>query len=1348
MDSINVVASPLPFSNVQVRRLAQPGSSVADIVLEAVPERYIGNVAIVVMIEGALIYQEYWHCVKPKPGALINIRVVPQGGGGKKNPLVTILSIAVMVVAPYLGGVMAAGMGFAAGTTAFAVASGIGTALVSAVGALAINALAPPPQQKAAGMAGNTAENPMLFIEGARNAINPFGFVPVPLGTNRIFPLQAARPYTEKENNKQYVRQLFTYGFAPKVVVSNRKIADTPLSNFSKWEQENFHTGNLHEGGKLWSNSVLQEDFSLLLTESGGWSQRSVPTNADEVILDILFNRGLTSFTKEGKRATRTVQLEVQYRKIGDMEWQGSLEFVSRPGVLMDVMPPSPPYKNFHGLYIYFMLNTWTGDITRIAGNYPMNDLSELPPTPPGYLKLAQYVQRRSFSSAAGVWVNSWAFQDTRASYIGTLLRDQESFKPTLANGTITFAEGGYASDPFTVSEATAEPVMRSMRIRFPEAGDYEVRIKRITPDINSDRIIDDVFLSAVKAVRYGAPVRAQGLSGTALRIQASDQLNGMLEEYNEVVSVVIPDYDAATNSWSDNVTSNPASLYRYYLQGPHLANPVPDRLLDIPALEEWHTYCEVRGYTCDFVTEDGMSVQDVIRMIASAGAASYSIIDGKYTVIVDRADKEFVQAVNPHNSWGYHGEMIYPKLPHAFRVTFRNAEKGYSQDEVIVYADGFTKYNANLFEELQLPHCTTAALAYKHARRYLATLIHRPEKHSFYMDVENIVFVRGDRIPFTHDVPLAGVGSGLVKRVTNNDQGKIASIELDGEIIFPHTGTFYVRIRYLDGTQIYVPVQAEEGETHELIFVNPLVAADAPDIGSLCSISTAGGELDLVVTAIEPSSDLKAKITCQNFAPEIFASETGVIPPFESNITVPLEFIRPKPPVLIEAQSDESVMQRNIDGSFISLCVLSLNNQNSGRISVNVQVRLSGTTQFSPARLISATPEKVVLTGLEEGNRYDIHIRYEREGGSVYSLPLQINNYLFIGASGLPADIQNFEIDVTGQIGLFSWDRNTDIDFSHYEIRFTSAVVDASWDMSHVLENDLTVNRISLVAQSGTYLIKAVDLGGRYSAHATTIVTSGLDGVINALATINEAPGFDGIHDNTIVYQGGLALKDVTLGEGYYYFQGVDLTESYTSYLSAALVAGGDYKNDILAMEDILAVDDILSAGDNDILAMDDILEIDDILGIGLSGWSVELQASFTDDDPENPEAEWSEWKPFRVGGHSFRSDRYRVHLQSFVPDVTPIVRELSVTVDMPDRQERGRNLIVPPDGFEMDFSPPFKEVALSILVQDGLVGDEIKFFRKDATGFGFKIWNKVSENYVERSFDFIGSGYGRVLI
>ena len=62
---------------------------------------------------------------------------------------------------------------------------------------------------------------------------------------------------------------------------------------------------------------------------------------------------------------------------------------------------------------------------------------------------------------------------------------------------------------------------------------------------------------------------------------------------------------------------------------------------------------------------------------------------------------------------------MTFPVIPHAFRVQFRNADKGYQQDERIVYDDGYDETNATISKR---SNCKAAPVQTSRSKRHGAT--------------------------------------------------------------------------------------------------------------------------------------------------------------------------------------------------------------------------------------------------------------------------------------------------------------------------------------------------------------------------------------------------------------------------------------------------------------------------------------------------------------------------------------------------------------------------------------------------------------------------------------------------
>lgn len=1356
-----VHASPLPFSNRQVRLTLHQGKTVAEIVTEVCA---IEGVGAIVTINGHDIPREHWHRVRPKPNTVINVRIVPQGGGGGgKSPIVTLLSIAIMVAAPYAGVALsnaAWGAGLITGGITQAITVGrVLTMGIGAIGLLALNALAPPPKSSNLGRVSNPAESQTQFIEGANNAIRPYGVVPVCLGTNRMFPAQAARPFTETENNDQYVRQLFTYGYGSQLVCTDFKIGETAISEFSDIQMEHRLNGDLHLSTSLYSNDFLQDNYNILLQQVDGFTTRTTQIGVDEVIIDVTFPQGLAQFNSQGARGSRTVQVEVQYALSGSspLVWSPAISYTAVSGISVDINDfPVVMYRGRVQDYVGYrrdvmVINSISGAISRVKGTSVADNPNSAaaPGISPEFIRLATIlVKTQRVGSVTTTTVES-IVDNRQPSLFGTRFQNSTDFAATNVGTTVSVAAGNLSNPGIQVTGSQTEALRRSLRIIFPQNGTYDIRLRRITDDSSDDQVFDEVYLTAIKSIKHQAPVRLTGINGTAVRIKGTDQLNGAIEQFNCVVSNVIPDYNPATGEWEDRITSNPASIYLYVLRGAANSKPVTDSQIDFDALEEWHTYCTEQGYSYNRVIDYETSVSEVLRDVAAAGAASPTVLDGRRSVVVDRVKEDIVQVITPRNSWGYSGRLVYPDLPHAFRVQFRNAGKGYQIDERIVYDDGYHEFNATKFETLELLSCTNTELAHKTGRRHIASVRLRPETHTFMMDVESLVAVRGNRIKFAHDVPIIGVGDGRVKEIqySGESPNTIEGFTIDDVVTIPNNGAYYVRLRRGDGTLLYKQVLTSIGTMSQFTFVDPLALAEEFEVGDLCYFVESGGELDLIITRIEPGPELTAKITAVDYAPEVFTAENSPIPNWTSNVTTPLELLRPESPILLDAQSDESVSTRQSDGSILNRAVFTLRNNNKGEVQPTVRIRRTGTDSWSNANVLESSPQRVVITGLEDNRRYDIHIRYQRPGGVAPSAPLQINNYQFRGGSTPPDDVTGFVVSISGETAMFKWDVNENIDFDHYILKYSNAYSGATYEAAQGLEDQIYENRISVPFIGGTYFVKAVDRQGNESENAAVIITYNPGQLHNAIATITENPDFAGVKDNVQSYVDGIILGD-PLQDGYYYFEETfSLDGFFDCLISATVTSGAIYVNDIFDFSDIFAEEDIFGAEKNDIFSMDNIFANDDLFGIGTGAWDLQLQYRKSDIDSTGSPDGFGEWQEFKAGYLGFHDIQFRLRLRSFLPNVSPYVTGLSVSIDMPDRIERGEDVTVPAAGLDVVFSPAFREApAVNVTIQSGDGDDEVRLTSKTNSGFNLRIYNKASATFVERVVDYIASGYGRL--
>lgn len=1248
--NITVQTSLMPFSHHFGTVGLNNCKTLQDVVNTTVPLNF-KDCVLVTTLNNKIVYPDERENTLLTENDIIGLNWIPAGGGGGgKNTLGIIATIALVVVAvafaPAAIGAMSSmgaisGAAGAIGVTSTALATGLYWGATSMVMTLAQTALQSTPKQSS--KAVTQSDSPTSFIEGASNRINPYGIIPVNLGTNRMFPNLAATTYTETNGKKQYCRQLFTYGYG-KLQITDRKFGETPTDGFEEVEFDDRLNADLNEGTKLYTQSIHQDSSSLKLTKKIGDVIRTTQRDANEAIIDVTFN-GLCWVVQEGK-------------------YQGM-----KVGYSVD----------FNVFYSVTGQNNWID---------------------------------------AGRW---------------------------------------------HVSAATTSQLRVEKRIIFPEANQYDIKITRLTGDDEGSTIIfSDSYLTAIKSISYSSPVKFANISGTALRVKATDQLNGQVDSYNAIVTTLVRSYNPSLGYWeADKPSSNPADLFRYVLQSPAFAKRLDDSQIDLEKLEEWWVYCDSLKLEYNRVIDYDTSVDDVINDICAAGVATPTKVNNIYSVIIDNERPLVKGLVTPRNSWDYKGSIAYPELPHALRIEFRNKDKGYETDERIVYNDGYDENNAELYERLQFSSCTNADLAYWYGRRYFATAKLQPETHTFKMDFECMTFNRGDRISLVNDVILVGVGQGRIMNFiydNSDNPTQVLGFRIDDELNIPNANKLGVRIRdnsgKHEGSQYYLLKQVT-GVTNRFEFDTPLAVADAPAVDSLCAFVEDGKELDLIITGIKMDKNQAATITAIDYAPARFIP-LDEFPDWESQVTIPADYYRPLPPKLGGTiQSDESVMVRNSDGSLISVMIIPLTNENEDTVVPIITYRLAGTTEWTGASALKRDAEQVILTGLEDGLNYDFQIRYQRQTGKqLLSEPLYLTNVKFVGGSTPPSDVENFRVTIVNGMALFEWTPISDIDVAYYVIRYTSELEDVSWQSAQILYDRITANTVNGILQKGTYLIKAYDLSGQESVNATVIKNEDSGAYINVVEELNQHPDFLGRKEGLRLSERTHCLRlngDVTQGVYYFSPEPFDLGEVYDCALATkirARIVTRRFIRDYNSIRRIARVRQIgLTTFVRDINVIRDVSDIRTFQG---TEWNVKLEYNLSRDG-EN----WTGWQRFTPAQQIFRYAKFRIIVRCDENMFTPEIVELSVIIDMPDRYESGEDIKITDanQGKYVKYRYAFRNnPSVNVTVQNGAVDDRIVFEdefgneSKNNKGFTVKVYNATMNSYVTRTFDYISAGYGKV--
>ncbi len=388
-----------------------------------------------------------------------------------------------------------------------------------------------------------------------------------------------------------------------------------------------------------------------------------------------------------------------------------------------------------------------------------------------------------------------------------------------------------------------------------------------------------------------------------------------------------------------------------------------------------------------------------------------------------------------------------------------------------------------------------------------------------------------------------------------------------------------------------------------------------------------------------------------------------------------------------------------------------------------------------------------------------DFRVRavYTALEGSVW---VYLRNVPVLGLQAPPPDITGFAASVVGDYMRLTWDAAASPILSHYEVRFSPQMSGVTWGSAVPLVEKTTATTEQVPAAVGTYLVKAVTTQGILSRNPAAIVSNvAAISKLNAVEELLESPTFPGVKTGIVVNGGlgglqlgyadnifgrsnwffsgdfflGFATGIGLYGEGIYSFaQSVDLGAVFTSRLSALVDAFGlNLSTNMFIWTDVFDREDFFQTEP-------------------AATWDARLEYRSTNGNPSDAPI-WSEWKQVIVGDVTARAFQFRLRLMSYQFGISPIVRRLEVSVDMPDRHEGGDDLAAPVAGLRVEFIPPFLGLkGLGITAQGMQTGDRYEITNKDETGFNIRFFNSndffnSAGTAVARTFDFVAVGFGR---
>ena len=651
-----------------------------------------------------------------------------------------------------------------------------------------------------------------------------------------------------------------------------------------------------------------------------------------------------------------------------------------------------------------------------------------------------------------------------------------------------------------TVRARKLELFFRQVTWSFPSRGRWQVRLTMLTEDrseSDTSNVSQRVSWAAMQTLRPEYPLNfAKPLALVALRIRATHQINGSIDNFSAVASTLCLDWDHVAQTWTQRATSNPASLFRQVLQSPANVHPVPDGEIDLDALVEWHDFCRVNGLRYDAAHDQaGSTLRDVLAEVAAAGRALPRHDGLRWSVTIDRpSDMLVVDHVNPRNSREFRAARRYFTHPHAVRVSFLDASNDYHPAERLVRWPGY-EGPVDLVEVLPLPGKVHADEVWREATRRMLETVHRPDSYQCIQDGAVRVATRGDLVALSHEVMSSIEAAARVREVRGN------VLVLDDAIVPDDGGPFAIRFRSgadATGPSVVRAVSRVQGAPDAVMLPG---RGPMPAPGALVHFGpSAQVDRRVIIRGVEAGEDAAAILHLIDAAPEIDATLDGLEPPpWSGRVGAEIDIAMLVPPVpRFTRVATAEVGAAGLGSRVVEFAIV----PGTGPVATSqfeVQHRLASSGTWTTLTVPAATGGGEIA-GYATGAAIVTRARALAMGGAASAWSAQISLTVGSEDAAIPAALDAASVSVSPLLGgvLVLFGTGSDPALAQVQIyRSTSATLNREADAAGapILVAALSSYSAALGDTSRTNLLASpgFDTVGPWTGHVSWSIASGL---------------------------------------------------------------------------------------------------------------------------------------------------------------------------------------------------------------------------------------------------------------
>jgi hypothetical protein len=339
-----------------------------------------------------------------------------------------------------------------------------------------------------------------------------------------------------------------------------------------------------------------------------------------------------------------------------------------------------------------------------------------------------------------------------------------------------------------TIHSASTKPIRLTYGRAVPQ-GQYEVRFRKDTADVSGTRESCLFAWSALKSLQpdtgnYG------GMGRLGLRIKATGQLNGTLDELNWLATAKpMPIWNGSawvTATTRENGLSNPGAQMLLVARGIHGPDGkliaglgLSDSQIDIESLKGFMVRCTNMGFTFDHYFDTPISCDELLDAIAAVGLGTKTWQSGKLGVVWAAEDQPIEGVVNMATMKAKTFRVNYQTVETADGLEYQyfDRSRNFTWKTLRVSdPDVTTPLNPARLSSIGVTSEAHAAIL---ARFHLGQSIYQRKDISFDTDLEHLTYKRMSVMALSHDVTQWGYG-GRVQSVVNNSGFLTLTLDCD----------------------------------------------------------------------------------------------------------------------------------------------------------------------------------------------------------------------------------------------------------------------------------------------------------------------------------------------------------------------------------------------------------------------------------------------------------------------------------------------------------------------------------------------------------------------------------------